>query len=530
MKNLVYLFATICAAQTCAAQMVYFNQIYPTASWDNGQCSNILINEQEECYEIFIVDGDAGEHSLIRKRIDFAGNELNETSIFFGDTIVSSGIPDAFNTIGQDYLFGYYCNHFAMVEMYNSNFLRVWRYNSENTDTSGSAISKCLTRSDGTHLCVGVTLIENNGEIGDDLMEVDLIELDENGIQTNHFIVNTEKSFGQMRSIHELSNGDIILTGTQAFDYDAVVLRLDSLGNVLWQKTFQSPTEDERDDLWCQSVLVNDSTLVLNYGYGFGDEYPPQPWIMSSVRKLHLVKLNLNGQEIIWEKNYPSIYGVYHYNNDMLQSPDNGFVMVGGIENSSFWPIAEPMVGFHFSYIAKADADGNLLWRRNYTFSPDTSMFVGDWNELYDIELAPDGGYVACGYLNDFDLSPQYQAWVIKVDEYGCLEPGCQNIDVTEIVLGFENSMSVFPNPVKDICTIEWNVDKVSTIEKNFSQSELIITDTQGREIQRLPISNFGNQHQMQIDMSGYASGMYQVHWVSGSAWLDTVQVVKEKP
>jgi hypothetical protein len=526
-KNLVYLFATICAAQTCAAQMVYFNEIYPVWGQQAVQCKNIEVDTMNQVYEFFIVTGDQGDRKLIKRSIDFEGVFIEDKIVNYGDTSLYSGVADSFKKINQGYLATYAYSPGGLVELYNDDFERLWRYQIMDTDTSGSYFDISLKTNDGNWLCAGTSILQYDDEIGDDAAPYELCKLDTNGSELWRTQVFAEKNFGVPYCLHELINQDIILTGVQANDYDAVVLRLDSAGNVLWQKTFQSPTEDERDDLWCQSVLVNDSTLVLNYGYGFGDEYPPQPWINSSVRKLHLVKLNLNNQEIMWEQEYDNIYGTFHYNNDMLQSPDNGFVMVGAMYNSSFWPIAEPMVGFQFSYIAKANADGNLLWRRNYTYSPDTSMFVGDWNELYDIELAPDGGYVACGYLNDYDLSPQYQAWVIKVDEYGCLEPGCQNVAVDEIRLDMQGAMSVFPNPVGSVCTVEFNLTDKQKHSASIA-TELILTDASGRHLQNIALPPLGSQHQLRLDMSEYVSGVYQLHWVSGGAWLDTVQVVKE--
>jgi hypothetical protein len=202
------------------------------------------------------------------------------------------------------------------------------------------------------------------------------------------------------------------------------------------------------------------------------------------------------------------------------EQPTTGYTYLPEIEN---WdsPVRR-------AFLMMLNENFDSLWHRTY-YHPDD-----DWLQCYseyritDVAPLEGGGFITSGWGKIHDMDDLPQIWLMRLDEYGCLEPGCQNIDVTEIVLGFENSMSVFPNPVKDICTIEWTVDKVSTIEKNFSQSELIITDTQGRELQRLPVNNFGNHHQMQVDMSGYASGMYQLHWVSGSAWLDTVQIVKE--
>lgn len=45
----------------------------------------------------------------------------------------------------------------------------------------------------------------------------------------------------------------------------------------------------------------------------------------------YIVKLNVNTQEIIWEQEYPQIYGGRHYMNDIISSNDDGFVICGNL-------------------------------------------------------------------------------------------------------------------------------------------------------------------------------------------------------
>ena len=44
--------------------------------------------------------------------------------------------------------------------------------------------------------------------------------------------------------------------------------------------------------------------------------------------------------------------------------------------------------------------------------------------------------------------------WQVKLDQHGCLEPGCHliedTIDNVVQIIGLQNSLTVFPNPVKD--------------------------------------------------------------------------------
>ncbi|MEZ4798626.1 MAG: hypothetical protein R2809_02380 [Flavobacteriales bacterium] len=107
------------------------------------------------------------------------------------------------------------------------------------------------------------------------------------------------------------------------------------------------------------------------------------------------------------------------------------------------------------------------------------------WHYLNSFKETSDGGYVAVGYIEQRGNNPNpllESPWIIKVDEYGCLEPGCQLVNVEEIVIGLENTMSVFPNPVSDICTIEFDLQNSNNLQDILQKAELSIFDMQGKK------------------------------------------------
>lgn len=528
MRLALIIISITCAKNVFFAQVTYFNKVYPNAGALNGQYANIEVDTINDRFEIIGVNYGEGSFGLCNKRLNFLGDFVDENIQEFNDTSLFIGVPESFEKIENGYLASYSYFFGALAEFYTPDMQRQWRYQHDNTDTSFVFYTQNYALSDGNLLFAGASILQYDEIIGDDDGPVLLSKLSNQGQPIWETFIHLEKEFGRIYSIHELSNGDIILTGTQAFDYDAVVLRLDSLGNLIWQHTFQSPPEDEYDDLWAQSVLLNDSTVMMSYGCGFGDEYPPQPEEGSSVRNLHLVKFNVNNQQIIWENEFPEIYGVWHYPNDILQTPDNSFAIVGNLRHSPlFWPIDSLFYSYSFSYIAKLDEAGDLLWNRRYKYSQDTTSYSSDQNLLFDIENTPDGGFVACGYVTDFDVNPEISAWVIKVDEFGCLEPGCQNVAVDEIRLDMQGAMTVYPNPVRSNCTIRLDLSH-SKLHSITASTTLIVTDPNGRQIQNMTIPPMGLQYQLDINMSGMASGLYQAHWLDRKALLDSVQIVKE--
>lgn len=514
---------------TLFPQTTYFNKIFIDAQADIMQFTNVEIDTNNNLYELFGVSGEPGYRRVIRRRIDFNGNFVDDVERDLGDPPLSPGIAESFKKMGTGYVATYSYFFGALCERYDSNFQLEWGHVEENTDTSSLYFTRSVQLMDGNILALGHSILTENVLSNDSAGPIIISKITPIGNLIWQKSITPEKAFGKVNSAFELSNNDIILSGTQAYeDFDAIVMRLDSEGNLLWQKTFQSAQEEEYDDLWCPSVQVNDSILVLSYGYGYDDEYPPQPWLESSVRKLHLVKLNVNTQEIIWEQEYPQIYGGRHYMNDIISSVDNGFVVCGNLGHLMYWPLFGPTVpGFDFSYLAKTNSEGELQWQRRYTYSSDSTMFYGDQNFLFDVELAPDGGYVACGYLNDFGISPESNAWVIKVDEFGCLEPGCQNVDVNEIRLDMVDALSIYPNPVTTNCTVELNIS-TNRITHSNEETSLILIDPTGKQLQRILVPPFINDYKLQIDLSNYSGGVYQMHWINKKALLDSFQFVKQ--
>jgi hypothetical protein len=108
----------------------------------------------------------------------------------------------------------------------------------------------------------------------------------------------------------------------------------------------------------------------------------------------------------------------------------------------------------------------------------------------------------------------------------GCLEPGCQYVNVEEIVVGLENTITVFPNPARDQVKLNF------TFPENYvpnNQNEIVIIDMQGREVLRENIFLFASSsNTLEINVSSLSSGMYTLHWLSNNAWLDSSKIVVE--
>ena len=147
---------------------------------------------------------------------------------------------------------------------------------------------------------------------------------------------------------------------------------------------------------------------------------------------------------------------------------------------------------FFSGVLAKISPDGELLWKRYY------QHIAGEGPRHYinDLAQAPDGGFIMAGEVRDTVNAPRQQGWLLKVDEYGCLVPGCELVssvkepkssdDSHAFAEGFgsrrkssdDYSLLLYPNPVSEELRVYFSGPVGS--EHHFR-----ILDAQGREWRR---------------------------------------------
>jgi hypothetical protein len=199
--------------------------------------------------------------------------------------------------------------------------------------------------------------------------------------------------------IHQTSDGGFIAIGDVISSLsdgslDAWILKLDSNGDITWQKTFGYP-----------STGVNLFSIEQTTDGG----YVATGWIGFPAYDAWLLKLNANGSTA-WQKSYGSsgyVYGAW----SVQQTNDAGYIVSGTI--SQFGS------DFRGAWILKTDTDGNINWQKSYGTN-------SDWG-LDSIQQTSDGGYIAVGaqnrsYVGTF--SRDVDALVLKLDGNGDI-PQC---------------------------------------------------------------------------------------------------------
>lgn len=331
--------------------------------------------------------------------------------------------------------------------------------------------------------------------------------------------------------LEPLADGDIIFNAGnvgQSVVNNKYLIKTNELGEEDWRIQLGGVFTST---LSAMIETIEGKILTAN---GWNVEYSDEPgsdwWYRSKLQFQKITDLGTSytiDQDVKYAptRNVQEVFGVEELN-------DGNFIAWGYMQSTAgdtFDTINQIWTKpFTRAFLIKLDENLDSLWMRTYYHPSDSLLQCYSQYRFSDVAPLEDGGFVTCGWAMVHELQNLEKVWLTRLDEYGCVEPGCQNVNVSEIVIGYENAMSVYPNPSSGNCTLEWNLENQEIIENNFSKTEVILIDPAGREIQRIPIQGFFNHKQITLDLHGLPSGIYQAHWVSGTTWLDSVRVVKE--
>jgi PKD repeat protein len=191
-------------------------------------------------------------------------------------------------------------------------------------------------------------------------------------------------------SIQQTSEGSYVVAGeTSSFGAggsDVWVLKLDSVGNIIWQKTYGGSESDQAD--YIQETV--DGYIVVGGTHSYGAAESANIWVL---------KLDFDGN-VVWQKTYAG-------NNDFLgdnsiqKTIDGGYILMSSyFETSydgSFW-------------VLKLDANGVVVWQKTYEY--------GDDHWASSIQQTTDGGYIVAGDIYYYGDSG-WDFWVLRLDSDG---------------------------------------------------------------------------------------------------------------
>ena len=192
-------------------------------------------------------------------------------------------------------------------------------------------------------------------------------------------------------SVKQTSDGGFIFTGnTESYATgwcDGWLVKTDSNGNELWNKSFGGPNSD---DLFYVEQTNDGGYITAGYTY-LSTDFLSSGWF---------VKTDSNGNEI-WNR---TIGGDDNNVAEFVQqTSDGGYILTGysgtyGASNINYW-------------VVKIDSQGNNLW--DTTFTGTTDDFIKC------IHQTSDGGYILVGSTQEFRVKDESEVFLIKIDSNG---------------------------------------------------------------------------------------------------------------
>lgn len=289
-------------------------------------------------------------------------------------------------------------------------------------------------------------------------------------------------------------NGDFIIggysqsgIGSEKSDdcrglWDYWVLRIDGLGNKIWDKTYGGSQIDWLFDL----IVTADNNIVMG-GQSFSDnngeksEPNLDPNLTTSDR--WIIKASGSGA-ILWDH---TIGGSASEDLSRIQeTPDLGLLISGESYSSISGNKTEANIGLEQSWVVKTDSSGMVVWDKTIfstghdeegsAVATDSICFVN-----VNYTEASVGGYKSQTNWGEGDI------WLVRICEFQTTGAGES--------LFFEEDIRLYPNPVKSQLAVE-------NTSGNFCRDhgKAILTDMFGRVVLTKSLDCFSNEFSMETE------------------------------
>jgi hypothetical protein len=293
----------------------------------------------------------------------------------------------------------------------------------------------------------------------------------------------------------ETPSGGFVLGGQRNAQQDeAVVIRTDSAGNVQWGRYhgLHGVTGGNQ-------ALLDDEDNVLMAGLWKDD---PSPLTEESWACLY--KYAPNGPLHVRKDYYFTRLGVAVHT---LHKGTGHYWLVGGAYQVGLEPDFATLLW-------ELDENLDSLWMRRYWHYASN----GAQSAAYSVRSTSDGGLVMCGVSLQGQTDPlpyKQDNWLIKLDSYGCLVPGCHTVGIDEVALGLSEYLRIAPNPVAAGQPLQFTFEPPPTFTPT-GPLRVVLLDASGRQVHEELVQ----QGTGQLATLPLAPGLYYLHLADGTRWL----------
>ena len=302
------------------------------------------------------------------------------------------------------------------------------------------------------------------------------------------------------------NNGDMVfsLRDTEGLDDRQYIYKVDSLGYRLWHREY-----NERYVFPTLTACLDDGGYLRA---SRTDTLPDDP---QTFKRVDFVERYTANHQKIWRTDFVGTWSTGEKQVDQMKVTSDNYIVGIGAHVQGLTPI--PNTQSWGAWIFKMDLSGEILWERSYFFAEEPY----NTPSLVNFDEALDGGYICSGSIadpvpgnpNDRDIN----VWLLKLDEYGCLEPGCQDsmfvVSVSDIDTNEKLTPVKYfyltPNPSISLSAMVF----YTPVQSN--QMYATITDLGGKVIDRIHLPK--GQQEFRFNVSRKSPGIYQVSLFEGN-------------
>ncbi len=263
-----------------------------------------------------------------------------------------------------------------------------------------------------------------------------LLKLDSNGNKLWHQIYKqSSTSFENPNSLIQLSDGTFYLFGQSTLNniMKWFLVKTDSAGKYLWQKTYN---EFPRQAGLSLKYINNKIILAGSYASNADG---------TGTSKGCAMLIDTSGTKM-WNKSFGGLKNCGFFDVSIYNS--NSIILVGANGNLD-------SLNRDQGWLLAINILGDSLYQRIYNTNP-------IWPELiYAIRNVNDGFLLSGFGVDPNDTIVNQDAWMLKVDSFGCLTAGCQLVGIDNIPISREE-IRIYPNPAKDNIQFEHSSNIIS--------------------------------------------------------------------
>ena len=307
--------------------------------------------------------------------------------------------------------------------------------------------------------------------------------------------------------------------------------KIDSLGNEEW---VLNSSDIIPNNVYGTQCLIQDGSQLISCG-SF------KPVNQSGYGKSKVIKFDFYGN-LIWQREYGEYtdYNVYWEKlTNIVQTCDSNYVVGGDWYTYTPTPDNDEDDENRWdAYIVKLNREnGEIIWERNFHYLD----VPNDQHKMVDMKATLDGGIIFCGESRDatptakadYEIEyPRQQGWLVKLDECGCLVPGCDTLcnyvgcgiaDTTTSLPSFGSHFIIGPNPAAQFINIY-----IGTLESlNLEYLHFTLHDVQGKLVYEFEPTQTETTYMLSTEK--FANGLYVLSLSDGERVLQQEKLVVEK-